>query len=133
MAIKTLTAVTLAAMISLPLASSDAQQGAWIHGEGFRTCAEYLDALKGPYGSAKTMTGTDGTKYWSEGTQYIAWIEGYISGFNEFFASDPVRGLHQVQIDGPAIDAFVRQYCKAHPESKVVEAVGFLLKSQEGQ
>jgi hypothetical protein len=133
MAIKILAAATLAAMISLPLASSDAQQ-VMIQGDGTKSCADYLNAMKGvPWGDAKAMTWTDGRTYWSEAAQYLNWIDGYISGFNVFAVRDPRRGaIHQVTIEEAAIDARVRNYCRAHPASIVAEALWSVISSQAG-
>jgi len=133
MAIKTLAAATLAAMTLLPVASSDAEQ-VMIQGDGFNSCAAYLNAMKGvPWGDAKAMTWTDGRTYWSEAAQYLNWIDGYISGFNVFAVHDPRRGtIHEVTIEHPALDAWVRNYCQSHPSSSVAEAVWSLIKSQAG-
>jgi len=120
-------------MITIPLASAVAQQ-VIIEGDGSNACADFLNATKGvPWGQARAMTLRDGRTYWSEAAQYLNWIDGYISGFNVFAVHDPRRGtIHQVTIEQPALDAWVRNYCEAHRTSSVAEAVWSLIKSQAG-
>jgi hypothetical protein len=127
---KTLAGLALATiMLAIPFSSPRADYGRWVQGFGNYSCAKFLNASVGtPFGEMGEHP-WNGKTFVTENAAYQEWLEGYISGFNMFFAfGEP--GQPDIRVDIAGIDAWVRNYCQTHPADSLTTAAWSFIASR---
>jgi hypothetical protein len=91
-------------------------------GAGNVSCGTFLTAMNAmsPAPSGEVRTITYETKTWyEEGTQYMQWIWGYVSGYN---VTQPMK--RQIKVDNIGIMQWVKHYCGNNEDVTLLYATG---------
>jgi hypothetical protein len=117
--------VLFSAAIVIAMAASAPVSAQTIMGAGSVSCAEWVRIR-----SVENLP--QNTQELSSGFQLKAWMDGYLSGFNVGKLSGP-DFLLDTRPTGPAMSAFVDNYCRANPLGVIVEAAHALLKELQSR
>lgn len=92
---------------------------------GSVSCGTFIEALAA--GAPNLAMTWNGVKYPNQATEYMAWINGYITGVN-LAALRP--GKEQVNpVDEKAILIWVKNYCTKRPTATLADAAGAFVRA----
>ncbi len=90
------------------------------YGKGSDTCDKVTAATQGAPLGKIAMLKRPGGDFFGESALYAEWIQGYISALNGLNSG----GSRQIALDWDETDRWIREWCGAHPASKLEEATG---------
>jgi hypothetical protein len=106
-------------------ATAPAQTQIVITGIGSHSCASFLNIVNGTQPAlSSSLTYPNGQTWFDEHRLYGEWLLGFVSALNT--ASDDA---HQINVDGPGIELWLRNWCQAHPADSVVWAASAFVKA----
>jgi len=113
-------------VITLSSAYADQKRVMTSYGTGNESCGSFLSALsKTPIDRSISYEGMD---YASESRVYTEWLVGYVTAFNAF--NDQKKNIQNIDVESAAY--WLKNYCEAHPLSRVSSAAWALVIEQGG-
>ncbi|MDO8359284.1 MAG: hypothetical protein Q7T08_04510 [Devosia sp.] len=99
----------------------------WSNGKADASCGLFIAASEGIAIGRELHLTYEGREFVDEMTRQLEWVAGFVSGANMENAS---IGANQARLDGPTLDLWLRNYCKAHPTHTLSTAAMNLLVEQ---
>ena len=100
-------------------------------GAGNVSCGTFLTAMNAmspaPSGEVRTIT-YEAKTWYEEGTQYMQWIWGYVSGYN---VTQPMK--RQIKVDNIGIMQWVKHYCGNNEDVTLLYATGAFIVHEQKQ
>lgn len=91
------------------------------YGIGSDSSGKFLAAVDGlPPGNGGSLKYA-GQQWFDQRYLYGQWIQGFLTAINLL-----TDASHQIQVDVPGIDLWVRNYCRVHPIATLSDAVSAL-------
>lgn len=90
------------------------------------SCGQFIALYNDdPLGKTRAMT-WQGDKYFDAKYVYMQWAYGFITGTNMAQAN----ARNQINVDGTAVELWMKQTCESHPTSKLVDVMVTFTQTQ---